>query len=186
MALVVALLEVVKEALVHAAVGRVEGGRLSDAEIERLGDALAELEDAVEAIKAEHGVTDAVRNVRDDLDGLVGDLIQGLAGGSGGRRRSALMHELTQAGPMLRAQGALSARPRGGWRLGWLGLQGSTFTFHGAGTQAAVRIDLAAITGLDRERRTFVLVSKHVLRLTYRPAAAARRRSCWLITAPAG
>ena len=81
MALVVALLEVVKEALVHAAVGRVEGGRLSDAEIERLGDALAELEDAVEAIKAEHGVTDAVRNVRDDLDGLVGDLIQGLAGG---------------------------------------------------------------------------------------------------------
>ena len=81
MALVVALLEVVKEALVHAAVGRVEGGRLSDAEIERLGDALAELEDAVEAIKAEHGVADAVRNVRDDLDGLVGDLIQGLAGG---------------------------------------------------------------------------------------------------------
>ena len=92
------------------------------------------------------------------------------------------MHEPTQDGPILRAQGALSAGPRGGWRLGWLGLQGSTFTFHGAGTQAAVRIDLAAITGLDRERRTFVLVSKHVLRLTYRLAAAARRRSCWLIT----
>jgi hypothetical protein len=81
LALVVALLEVVKEALVHAAIGRVEGGRLSDAEIERLGDALAELEDAVDQIKAEHGVADAVRNVRDDLDGLVGDLIHGMAGG---------------------------------------------------------------------------------------------------------
>ncbi len=81
LALVVALLEVVKEALVHAAVRRVEGGRLSDTEIERLGDALAELEDAVDQIKAEHGVTDAVRNVRDDLDGLVGDLIHGMAGG---------------------------------------------------------------------------------------------------------
>jgi len=52
LALVVALLEVVKEALVHAAVRRVEGGRLSDSEIERLGDALAELEDAVDQIKA--------------------------------------------------------------------------------------------------------------------------------------
>ena len=92
------------------------------------------------------------------------------------------MHEPTQDGPRLRAQGALSVGPRGGWRLGWLGLQGSTFTFHGAGTRAAVTIDLAAITGLDRERKKFVLVSKHVLRLTYRPASAARRRTCWLIT----
>lgn len=81
LALVIALVEVVKEALVHAAVRRVEGGRLSDAEIERLGDALAELEDAVDQIKAEHGVADAVRSVRDDLDGLVGDLIHAVAGG---------------------------------------------------------------------------------------------------------
>lgn len=81
LALVVALLEVVKEALVHAAVRRVEGGRLSDSEVERLGDALAELEDAVDQIKAEHGVVDAVRSVRDDLDGLVGDLIHAVAGG---------------------------------------------------------------------------------------------------------
>ena len=183
LALVVALLEVVKEALVHAAVRRVEGGRLSDTEIERLGNALAELEDAVDQIKAEHGVADAVRNVRDDLDGLVGDLIHGMAGGSGGWRQSALMHDPAQDGPILRAQGALSFSPWGCWRLGWLDLQGSTFTFHGSGGHAAVRIDLGDITGLDRERRTFILVSKHVLRLTYRPGAAARRRLCWLITA---
>jgi hypothetical protein len=80
LALVIALLEVVKEALVHAAVRRVEGGNLNDSEIERLGDALAELEDAVDRIKAEHGVADAVRSVRDDLDGLVGDLIHAVAG----------------------------------------------------------------------------------------------------------
>jgi Gas vesicle protein K len=78
LALVMALLEVVKEALVHAAVRRVEGGRLSDREIERLGDALAELEDAVDQIKAEHGIADAVRRVRDDLDGLVGDLVHAM------------------------------------------------------------------------------------------------------------
>lgn len=81
LALVVALLEVVKEALVHAAVRRVEGGRLSDAEIERLGDALAELEDAVDQIKAEHGVADAVQSVRGDLDGLAGNLIHAMSGG---------------------------------------------------------------------------------------------------------
>jgi hypothetical protein len=93
------------------------------------------------------------------------------------------MHDRTREGPVLRAQGALSLSPRGCWRLGWLDLEGSTFTFDGSGKRTAVKIDLAAITGLDRERRTFILVSKHVLRLTYRPAAAARRRLCWLITA---
>ena len=77
---------------------------------------------------------------------------------------------------MLRAQGAFSASSRGCWRLGWLGWQDSTFTFHGSGRSVAVKIDLAAITALDRERRTFILVSKHVLRLTYQPAGAARRR----------
>jgi hypothetical protein len=59
------------------------------------------------------------------------------------------MHDLTREGPMLRAQGALSVSPRGRWRLGWLGWQGSTFTFHNSGGPAAVKIDLAAITALD-------------------------------------
>jgi hypothetical protein len=80
LALVVALLEVVKEALVHAAVRRVEGGRLTDAEVERLGDALADLEEAVAQIKSEHGIGAAVQGVRDDLDQLVGGLVDTLAG----------------------------------------------------------------------------------------------------------
>ena len=75
LAVLIALLEVVKEALVHTAVRRVEGGRLSDAEVERLGDTLAALEEAVMQIKTEHGVADAVRDIRNDLDQLVGDLI---------------------------------------------------------------------------------------------------------------
>ena len=80
LALVIALLEVVKEALVHAALGRVEGGGLSDSEIERLGDALAELDDAVSHLKVEHGVEEAVRSVRHDLDQVVGGLIGTVAG----------------------------------------------------------------------------------------------------------
>ena len=80
LALVIALLEVVKEALVHAALGRVEGGRLSDSEIERLGDALAELEDAVSQLKVEHGVEEAVRSLRHDLDQVVGGLVGTVAG----------------------------------------------------------------------------------------------------------
>jgi len=80
LALVIALLEVVKEALVHAALRRVEGGRLTDAEVERLGDALAELDEAVTQIKAEHGVTAAVQDVRDELDQMVGKLIDTMIG----------------------------------------------------------------------------------------------------------
>jgi hypothetical protein len=80
LALVIALLEVIKDALVHAAVRRVEGGRLTDAEVERLGDALAELEEAVAQIKAEHGIGQAVQGVRDDLDHTVGRIIDTMAG----------------------------------------------------------------------------------------------------------
>lgn len=75
LALVIALLDVIREALVHAAVGRVEGGRLSDDEVERLGDALAELEEAVAQMKIEYGVEEAVSSVRDGLDQVVNDLV---------------------------------------------------------------------------------------------------------------
>lgn len=80
LALVVALLEIIQEALVHAAMRRVEGGSLTDAEIERLGDALAEIEDAVIGIKAENGVDDAVQDVRNSLDRIVGDVIDVVSG----------------------------------------------------------------------------------------------------------
>jgi hypothetical protein len=91
-----------------------------------------------------------------------------------------LVLDLTQD---LRAQGAVSLSSPGSWRLGWLGLTGSTFTFGVPGRDAGIEIDLDTITGLDRDRRTFLLAKKNVLRLTCRPSASARQRTYWLITA---
>jgi hypothetical protein len=73
--LVVALVEVVQEALERQALRRIEGGRLSDEEIERLGTALYELKEALEKIKADNGIEDAVKSVRDGLDDVVDDMI---------------------------------------------------------------------------------------------------------------
>jgi hypothetical protein len=73
--LVVALVEVVQEALERQALRRIEGGRLSDEEIERLGVALYELKDALQKIKADNGIEDAVKSVRDGLDDVVDDVV---------------------------------------------------------------------------------------------------------------
>jgi hypothetical protein len=73
--LVIALAEVIKDALATQAIRRVEGGRLSEAEMERLGAALADLDVAMAQIKEEHGVTETVKKVRDGLDDLVGDVV---------------------------------------------------------------------------------------------------------------
>lgn len=73
--LVIALVEIIRDALQHQALRRMEGGRLIEAEIERLGEALIELNDAIEQIKEEMGITEAVRSVRDGLDRTVDDLI---------------------------------------------------------------------------------------------------------------
>lgn len=73
--LVIALVEIIRDALQHQALSRMEGGRLIEAEVERLGEALIELNDAIEQIKEEMGITEAVRSVRDGLDRTVDDLI---------------------------------------------------------------------------------------------------------------
>lgn len=73
--LVLALVEVIRDALRLQAIRRVESGRLTEEEIGRLGKALAELDKAIEEIKEEQGVTEAVQGVRDNLDDLANDLI---------------------------------------------------------------------------------------------------------------
>src|SRR5699024_7666066 len=53
--LVVTLVEVIQEALETQAVRRLEGGDLTEQEQDRLGEALMELDEAMDEIKAEHG-----------------------------------------------------------------------------------------------------------------------------------
>jgi DNA-binding winged helix-turn-helix (wHTH) protein len=73
--LVVALVEIVQEVLERQALRRIEGGRLTDEEIERLGIALSDLREALERIKEDNDLEDAVRTVRDGLDRVADDLI---------------------------------------------------------------------------------------------------------------
>ncbi len=73
--LVIALVEIIRDALQHQALRRMEGGRLVESEIERLGEALIELDGAIEQIKEEMGIAEAVSSVRDGLDSAVDDLI---------------------------------------------------------------------------------------------------------------
>jgi hypothetical protein len=56
--LVLTLIEVLRKVLEHQAVRRMEGGHLSDAEIERLGIALLRLNDRMQDMKGIFGLTD--------------------------------------------------------------------------------------------------------------------------------
>src|SRR4030042_4508858 len=76
--LVLALVEVIRDALKIQALKRVESGVLSEEECERLGKALMELDIALEEIKEEQGITESVRAVRDGLDEIVDDVINRL------------------------------------------------------------------------------------------------------------
>lgn len=75
MGLVIALVEIIKEALKHQALRRMEGGSLTEEEMDRLGGALMDLDTAIEEIKAELGVIQSVQAVRDGLDDVVDDLM---------------------------------------------------------------------------------------------------------------
>ncbi len=73
--LVIALVEVIRDALKIQAIKRMESGALSEEECERLGEALMELDIAIEEIKAEQGITESVQAVRDGLDEIVDGVI---------------------------------------------------------------------------------------------------------------
>ena len=77
--LVMAVVEILRDALRNQATRRMESGGLSDEEIERLGRALADLDVALEDIKREQGLEQAVQSVRDGLDDVVNDLVQGMS-----------------------------------------------------------------------------------------------------------
>ena len=73
--LVIALVEIIRDALNLQAIKRMEGGSLTEEEMERLGQALMELDAAIEEIKQEQGIVESVRSVRDGLDEVVDDVL---------------------------------------------------------------------------------------------------------------
>jgi hypothetical protein len=73
--LVVALVEVIRDALRIQAIKRIESGILTDEECERLGQAMMDLDAALESIIKEQGLTDSVKSVRDGLDNLVDEVV---------------------------------------------------------------------------------------------------------------
>lgn len=77
--LVLAIVEVIRDTLRIQSLKRMEGGRLTEEQVDRLGRALMELDTAIEKLKEEQGVSEAVRSVRDGLDDLVDGMVQKLS-----------------------------------------------------------------------------------------------------------
>ena len=73
--LVLGIVEVIRDTLRIQSLKRMEGGNLSDSQVERLGNALLELDRAIDKIKEEQGVSETVRSVRDGLDDLVARML---------------------------------------------------------------------------------------------------------------
>ncbi len=73
--LVMALVEVIRDALRIQAFKRMESGILNEEEMNRLGEALMELGIAIEEIKEEQGITESVKGVRNGLDEVVDDVL---------------------------------------------------------------------------------------------------------------
>jgi len=73
--LVIALVEIIRDALRIQAFKRMEGGSLREEEVERLGEALMDLDTAIEQIKEEQGVTQSVQSVREGLDNVVDEVL---------------------------------------------------------------------------------------------------------------
>ncbi len=61
--LVLTLIELVRKVLEHQAVRRMDGGTLSDEDVERLGLALLKLNDRMEELKELFGLTDEDLNI---------------------------------------------------------------------------------------------------------------------------
>ena len=73
--LVLALVEIIRDALKLQAYKRIESGNLTEEEIEKLGCALADLDTAIEEIKQEQGIIESVQAIRDGLDDIVDDVL---------------------------------------------------------------------------------------------------------------
>lgn len=77
--LLVALVEIIRDALRVEALKRLRAGSLTDDEADRLGTALQSLDRAIEELKAEHDLGGTVRSVREQLDRVVEEIVFGAA-----------------------------------------------------------------------------------------------------------
>ena len=73
---VIAVVEILEEALKIQALKRMESGLLSDEEIERLGKSLMDLHEAIEQIKTDQGLTKTVGEIRAELDDIVDEVVE--------------------------------------------------------------------------------------------------------------
>ena len=73
--LVIALVQIIRDALRIQAMKRMEGGGLTEDEIDRLGRTLMDMDEVIEDIIREQGITETVRSVRNGLDSLVDDFM---------------------------------------------------------------------------------------------------------------
>lgn len=73
--LVIALVEVIRDALKLQAVRRMDSGRLTDQQIEKLGKALTQLDEALEDIKEDQDISESVDSTRDGLNDLVAEAV---------------------------------------------------------------------------------------------------------------
>lgn len=73
--LVVALVEIIRDALRIQAFKRMESGDLTEEECVRLGQALMDIDIAIEEIKKEQGIVESAQKIRDGLDSIVDDVL---------------------------------------------------------------------------------------------------------------
>lgn len=73
--LVVALGEIIKDAIQVQGMRRFERGKLTDDEIERFGKSLMDLEGALNSIKKEQGIEKIVDDLRSGLDDIVDEVL---------------------------------------------------------------------------------------------------------------
>lgn len=76
--LVFALVDIIKDALKIQAYRRMDGGSLTEDEVERLGQAIMDLEESLESIKIEQNLLDVVESVKDGLDDAINDILDTL------------------------------------------------------------------------------------------------------------
>lgn len=74
--LVIAVVELLIEALEQEALRRMESGSLTDEEIERLGTQLAALHEEIDRLKADNDLEDDVSQLRTSLSDMVEDALE--------------------------------------------------------------------------------------------------------------